>query len=238
MPFDLGKVSRLYVIGDVHGRSDLLDRMVTAIKRDLGSHPSDESLTVTVGDYVDRGPDSRGVIERLMQNPFSMPYIPLRGNHEQLFVSFLTTPSVGQTWRALGGFETLHSYGVAVGSLMMGKSFEGAAEAFRKAVPEKHLKFLSSLENSLIVGNYFICHAGVKPGVPLERQQPEDLLWIRDNFLTSKRNFGKIVVHGHTPCEQAEVLPNRINIDTGAYATGRLTCLVAEPKRQRFLATA
>jgi serine/threonine protein phosphatase 1 len=238
MPFDLDKVSRLYVIGDVHGRSDLLDRMIAAIKRDLGSHPSDESLTVTVGDYVDRGPDSRGVIERLMQNPFSMPYIALRGNHEQLFGSFLTTPSVGPTWRALGGLETLHSYGVAVGSLMMGKSFEGAAEAFSKAVPQKHLKFLSSLKNSLIVGNYFICHAGVKPGVPLEQQQPEDLLWIRESFLASKTNFGKTVVHGHTPVEQVEVLPNRINIDTGAYATGRLTCLIAEPKGQRFLATA
>jgi serine/threonine protein phosphatase 1 len=90
----------------------------------------------------------------------------------------------------------------------------------------------------LTVGNYFICHAGVRPGVPLDRQQPEDLLWIRESFLTSNKNFGKIVVHGHTPVEQAEVLPNRINIDTGAYATGRLTCLVAEPKAQRFLTTA
>jgi serine/threonine protein phosphatase 1 len=238
MPFDLSKVSRLYVVGDIHGRSDLLDRMAAAIKRDLGPHPSDASLTVTLGDYVDRGPDSRGVIERLVRNPFSMPYVALRGNHEQLFGTFLTTPSTGPTWRELGGLETLHSYGVAVGSVMMGKSFEGAAQAFRAAVPESHLKFLSSLKNSLTVGNYFICHAGVRPGVPLDRQQPEDLLWIRESFLTSNKNFGKIVVHGHTPVEQAEVLPNRINIDTGAYATGRLTCLVAEPKAQRFLTTA
>jgi len=237
MPLDLSRVSRLYVIGDIHGRSDLLDHMVAAIKRDLGPHPSDESLTVTLGDYVDRGPDSRGVIERLMRNPFSMPYVALRGNHEQLFVSFLTTPSVGPTWRELGGLETLHSYGVAVGSWMMGKSFEEAAQAFRAAVPESHLKFLLSLKNSLTVGNYFICHAGVRPGVPLDRQQAEDLLWIREGFLASKKSFGKIVVHGHTPCEQPEILPNRINVDTGAYATGRLTCLVAEAKGQRFLAT-
>jgi serine/threonine protein phosphatase 1 len=237
MPFDVSKVSRLYVIGDIHGRPDLLDRMAAAIKRDLGPHPSDASLTVTLGDYVDRGPDSRGVIERLMRNPFSMPYVALRGNHEQLLISFLKNPSVGQGWRELGGLETLHSYGIAVASLRMGNNFENAAQAFRKAIPDSHVKFLSSLNNSLTVGNYFLCHAGVKPGVPLDRQQPEDLLWIRESFLTSKKNFGKIVVHGHTPCEQVEELPNRINIDTGAYATGRLTCLVAEPKGQRFLAT-
>jgi serine/threonine protein phosphatase 1 len=238
MPFDLNKVSRLYVIGDIHGRSDLLDRMATAIKRDLGPHPTDESLTVTLGDYVDRGPDSRGVVERLMRNPFSMPYVALRGNHEQLFMSFLTAPTVGPAWRDLGGLETLHSYGIPVASLMMGNNFENAAQAFRQTVPGSHVKFLSSLNNSLTVGKYFLCHAGVKPGVPLERQQPEDLLWIRESFLTSNKNFGKIVVHGHTPCEQVEELPNRINIDTGAYATGRLTCLVAEPRGQRFLATA
>jgi serine/threonine protein phosphatase 1 len=237
MPFDLSKVSRLYVIGDIHGRSDLLDRMTAAIKRDLGPHPSDESLTVTLGDYVDRGPDSRGVVDRLMRNPFSMPYVALRGNHEQLFMSFLTAATVGPVWRDLGGLETLHSYGVPVTSLMMGNNFENAAQAFRQAVPESHVKFLSSLSNSLTVGNYFLCHAGVKSGIPLERQQPEDLLWIRESFLNSKKNFGKIVVHGHTPCEQVEELPNRINIDTGAYATGRLTCLVAEPKGRRFLAT-
>jgi serine/threonine protein phosphatase 1 len=238
MPLDLSRVSRLYVIGDIHGRSDLLDRLAAEIKRDLGPHPSDESLTVTLGDYVDRGPDSRGVIDRLTHNPFSMPYVALKGNHEQLFMSFLTTPSVGPTWRALGGLETLHSYGVAVSSLMMGKSFDGAAQAFRQAVPESHVKFMSSLKNSLTVGKYFICHAGVRPGVPLDLQEPEDLLWIREAFLTSKTNFGKVIVHGHTPCEQVEVLPNRINVDTGAYATGRLTCLVVEPKAQRFLATA
>jgi serine/threonine protein phosphatase 1 len=238
MSFDLSKVSRLYVIGDIHGRPDLLDRMAAAIKHDLGSHPSDGTLTVTLGDYVDRGPDSRGVIERLIQNPFSMPYVGLRGNHEHLFMSFLTDPSVGPAWRDLGGLETLHSYGVAVASLMMGKNFDNAAQALRQAVPESHVKFFSSLKDSMIIGDYFLCHAGVKPGVPLERQRPEDLLWIRETFLTSRKNFGKIVIHGHTPCEQPEVLSNRINIDTGAYATGRLTCLVAEPKGRRFLATA
>ena len=238
MPFDLSKVTRLYAIGDIHGRSDLLDRMAAAIKRDLGAHPNDESLTVTLGDYVDRGPDSRGVIERLIQNPFSMPYVAIKGNHEELILRFMADPAVGPLWRDLGGLETLHSYGIAVGSLMMGKGFEEAAQALREAVPESHVKFLSSLKSFLIVGNYFLCHAGVKPSIPLEQQRPEDLLWIRESFLGSRKDFGKIVVHGHTPCEQPEVLPNRINIDTGAYATSRLTCLVAESNAQRFLTTA
>jgi hypothetical protein len=152
MPFDLSKVTRLYVIGDIHGRSDLLDRMAAAIRHDLGAHPNDQSLTVTLGDYVDRGPDSRGVIERLIQNPFSMPYVAIKGNHEELILRFMADPAVGPLWRNLGGLETLHSYGLAVGSLMMGKGFEEAAQALREAVPESHVKFLSSLKTSLIVG--------------------------------------------------------------------------------------
>jgi serine/threonine protein phosphatase 1 len=120
---------------------------------------------------------------------------------------------------------------------MLGKGYEAASRALRDAVPEDHVRFLSSLENSVTVGKYFLCHAGVRPGVALEGQRLEDLLWIRDEFLSSTKNFGKIVVHGHTPRELPQVLPNRINLDTGAYATGRLTCLVADGEGQRFLAT-
>ncbi len=237
MPNLSANVSRLYVIGDIHGRSDLLDRIAAEIKRDLEQRPNSQCLTVTLGDYVDRGPDSRGVIERLIHNPFPTPYVALKGNHEELLLSFLTDPAVGPHWRQLGGLETMHSYGVSVASLMMGKGYEEASRALRDAVPEDHFLFLSSLRNSLTVGQYFLCHAGVRPGVALDRQRPEDLLWIRDEFLSSKKNFGKIVVHGHTPSEPAQVLPNRINIDTGAYATGRLTCLIADREGRRFLAT-
>jgi serine/threonine protein phosphatase 1 len=120
---------------------------------------------------------------------------------------------------------------------MIGKGFEEASKALRQAVPDEHLRFLKNLKLSLTIGRYFLCHAGVRPGVPLERQRAEDLLWIRDEFLSSNRDFGKVVVHGHTPIESPEVLPNRINIDTGAFATGRLTCLVIEGARLRFLST-
>jgi serine/threonine protein phosphatase 1 len=136
---------------------------------------------------------------------------------------------------SLGGAETLSSYGLPAAMLMAGKDYSEAAERLQAALPPEHLRFLQSLKTSYSHGKYFLCHAGVRPGVPLERQQEEDLLWIRDEFLDSKMNFGKIVVHGHTPRPQPEVLPNRINIDTGAFATGRLTCLVLEQDRRRFL---
>jgi serine/threonine protein phosphatase 1 len=190
-----------------------------------------------LGDYVDRGPDSRGVLDRLVHNPFPTKYIALKGNHEELFEAFVHDPSVASQWRRLGGLETLHSYGVSVTAVMIGKGFEEASSALRRAVPEEHLRFLGSLKLSMSVGEYFLCHAGVRPGIPLEHQAAEDLLWIRDEFLNSRKSFGKIVVHGHTPIASPEVLPNRINIDTGAFMTGRLTCLILEGASRRFLST-
>lgn len=234
-PLIIGDSPRVYVIGDIHGRSDLLDQMVNQISRDLESNPVSKSLTVTVGDYMDRGPDSRGVLDRLVRNPFPTDFIALKGNHEALFETFLHDPAVAEHWRRLGGLETLNSYGVPVSNLMRGRNYEQAAVALRAAVPDAHFKFLASLKTSIIAGKHFLCHAGVRPGIPLERQNVEDLLWIRDEFLSSTVDFGRIVVHGHTPSERPEVLPNRINIDTGAFATGRLTCVVLEGPQPRFL---
>jgi serine/threonine protein phosphatase 1 len=228
---------RVYVIGDIHGRSDLLDQMIRQIERDLDRSPVADGLTVTLGDYVDRGPDSRGVIDRLADNPFPTRYVALKGNHEELFEAFLNEPRVASHWRRLGGLETLHSYGVSVAAVMIGKGFEEASGALRQAVPPEHLQFLGSLQFAVSVGDYFLCHAGVRPGIPLEHQSPQDLLWIRDDFLNSTMSFGKVVVHGHTPVASPEVLPTRINIDTGAFATGRLTCLVLEGGGHRFLST-
>jgi serine/threonine protein phosphatase 1 len=228
---------RIYVIGDIHGRSDLLEQMIEAIARDLKENPAEKSLTVTLGDYIDRGPDSRGVLDRLLKNPFACEYVPFKGNHEVLLETFLNDPSVGQHWRRLGGLETLVSYRVPVRALMMGKDYEQAAQALQAALPRAHLQFISSLRKSLPLGRYFLCHAGVRPGIPLERQTEEDLLWIRDQFLQSRADFGKIVVHGHTPAEKPEVLPNRINVDTGAYVTGCLTCGVLDRDAVRFLST-
>ena len=177
------------------------------------------------------------MIERLVRNPFPTPLVTLKGNHEFLFQAFMDDPAVAGQWRRLGGLETLHSYGVPVASLMMGKGYDEAAEGLRAAIPPAHLEFLRSLWTFLPVGKYFMCHAGIRPGVPLDRQSEEDLLWIREEFLSSRANFGKIVVHGHTPTKSPEVLPNRINIDTGAFMTGRLTCAVLGQGDPRFLCT-
>jgi serine/threonine protein phosphatase 1 len=229
-----GETMRVYAIGDIHGRLDLLDRAIAAIERDIEQH-GPAALTVTLGDYIDRGPASSGVIARLAADPFPTPYVALKGNHEAILEQFLTNPQAGLHWRKFGGLETLHSYGVPVGELMAGKNFEEAAQRLRAALPDEHMSFLQALRTSTSHGKYFLCHAGVRPGVALDRQSEADLLWIRDEFLNSTMDFGKIVVHGHTPGEAPDVRPNRINIDTGAFATGLLTCVALEEDGHRFL---
>jgi serine/threonine protein phosphatase 1 len=232
---------RIYAIGDIHGCDKLLDRMIESIKRDIeGLAPLEsitpgECLVVALGDYVDRGPGSRKVIERLAHNPFPTDFIALKGNHEALLDRFLAEPETAGHWRQLGGLETMHSYGVDVANVMRGKFYDAAAEALEQAMPPAHRDFLGSLRVSVTAGRYFLCHAGVRPGVPLDRQSDEDLLTIREAFLHSRADFGKIVVHGHTPVEEPELRPNRINVDTGAFMTGRLTCVVLEGERVRFL---
>lgn len=225
---------RLYVIGDIHGRSDLLDRIVAAIARDVGAH-ADNSVTVTVGDYIDRGPDSRGVIERLRHNPFPTPYVALKGNHEDILDRFMRDPDVGSHWRELGGLQTLNSYGIAVDRMLLGRDYAQAAADFAAALPPAHANFLAGLKTSVSFDKYFVCHAGIRPGIPFEQQRDEDLMWIREEFLGSEMDFGKLVIHGHTPGEAPEVRPNRINVDTGAFATDRLTCAVLENGRHRFM---
>lgn len=227
--------SRVYAIGDIHGRLDLLDRMVAEVAGDLARHPAPDAITVTLGDYVDRGPDSRGVIECLARNPFPTPFVALRGNHEVVLEEFLRDPAIADDWRRLGGLETLHSYGVDVAPLMRGRGYEDAAEALRRALPQAHVAFLASLKLTLSAGRYFFCHAGVRPGIPLAQQREEDLLWIRDEFLDSAADFGKVIVHGHTPVAEPELRPNRIGIDTGAFISGRLTCAVLEENAVRLL---
>jgi calcineurin-like phosphoesterase family protein len=229
---------RLYIIGDIHGRLDLLDRTIAAITHDIAKDGQRNSITITVGDYIDRGPDSRGVLDRLCRNPFPTPYFAIKGNHEVMLEEFLQDPSVADRWRRFGGLETLHSYGIAVNKVRTGTGFEAAARALSAALPAAHHAFLASLKSYITGGEYFICHAGIRPGVPLDRQNVSDLFWIQDEFLNSDQNFGKIIIHGHSAHEWPEVRPNRINIDTGAFATGRLTCLVLEGGQSRFLFTA
>lgn len=226
--------ARIYAIGDIHGRLDLLDRMIDAIGRDAKRHGGD-SLTVTLGDYIDRGPKSRGVLDRLVENPFPGGYVALRGNHEALLDAFLNDPKVGAHWQHLGGLQTLHSFGVRVSPLSGARNFDEASAQLRAALTPAQTRFLASLKMSHSAGRYFFCHAGVRPGIPLERQSDDDLLWIRDEFLDSEADFGKVIVHGHTPVVEPTVRANRINVDTGAFATGRLTCVVLEGDRHRFI---
>lgn len=222
--------TRIYAIGDIHGRADLLDRAAESITRDLAARPA-AAVTVTLGDYVDRGPDSRGVIERLAANPFPTPHIALKGNHEDLLLAFLNDPAVFAHWLRQGGRETLQSYGIDASSL----EAVAAARAFAEALPAHHLAFLKSLGMSLDAGRYFFCHAGIRPGVDFCAQLDHDLIWIRYEFLDSGADHGKIVVHGHTPVDAPEVKANRINIDTRAFASGRLTCVALEAQSHRFL---
>ena len=226
---------RVYCVGDVHGRNDLLDKMAERIKVDMADQPSAKIVTVFLGDYVDRGFGSMAVLERLSRNEWPTPTIALAGNHEDLLLRFLEDETILEAWRGLGGLETLHSYGVAVGPSLAGRDRKKIQAAFKVRFPEHHRHFLETLLTSSAIGDYFFCHAGIMPGVPLDRQERDDLLNIRGEFLESEAEHGKLIVHGHTPALAPEIRSNRIGIDTAAYATSLLTCLVLEKDERRFL---
>jgi serine/threonine protein phosphatase 1 len=226
---------RIYAVGDVHGRADLLDMLLEKIERDASSAPGSRSL-VFVGDYIDRGPDSRGVIERLLHPPEGFETYHLRGNHDQALLDFLSNPASYRTWRRFGAGETLLSYDVEPPT-----DNESAAEFARddlaEKLPESHLRFFRELGSFVQIGGYHFVHAGARPGVPLEDQSLEDMMWIREEFLDSDEDFGKIVVHGHTPVDRPVCRSNRIGIDTGAFATDCLTAVVLDGVGARFLNT-
>jgi len=226
---------RVYCVGDIHGRDDLLRQMAERVEADLEPSSFDQAVTVFLGDYVDRGLGSMRVVEQLARGEWPTSIIALAGNHEDLLMAFLEDEGVIESWRNLGGLETLHSYGVNVGPAMAKGDFGAVQAAFAACFPELHRQFLEGLKDSTTIGDYFFCHAGVRPGVPLDRQDRNDLLTIRDAFLASKLEHGKLVVHGHTPSLDPEIRFNRIGIDTAGYATGRLTCLVLEKDQRRFL---
>jgi serine/threonine protein phosphatase 1 len=222
-------------VGDIHGRDDLLQEIAGRVEVDIKAQSFDQAVTVFLGDYIDRGPSSMRVVERLATGEWPTSIIALAGNHEDFLLTFLEDAGILDFWRSQGGLATLHSYGVDVGSAMAGRDFAAVQAAFTPRFPQHHRDFLEGLEVSAIIGDYFFCHAGVRPGVALDRQDRDDLLTIREPFLSSTVEHGKLVVHGHTPAIAPEIRPNRIGIDTAAYATGRLTCLVLEKDQQRFL---
>jgi serine/threonine protein phosphatase 1 len=227
--------TRVYCVGDIHGRDDLLGETAERVEADMEVRSCAHAVTVFLGDYVDRGHGSKHVLERLARSEWPTPMIALAGNHEDLLLAVLEDPAVLEAWRNLGGLETLHSYGVDVALAMAGRDFKAVQAAFVARFPERHRRFLEATKASTVIGDYFFCHAGVRPGVPLDRQERADLLNIRAPFLSSDAEHGKLVVHGHTPSVAPEIRPNRIGIDTAAFATGRLTCLVLEKDQRRFL---
>jgi serine/threonine protein phosphatase 1 len=216
---------RIYAVGDIHGRADLLVDIFARIDADLARHREAKALHIFLGDYVDRGPSSKGVIDRLVERGRSHKVVCLKGNHESCLIEFLRRPATLTAWQQLGGLETLISYGLMPTSET---DVVHLALAFVKALPPAHRRFLERLRLSFSCGDYFFVHAGIRPGVPLQEQKDSDLLWIRDDFLLCEDRFEKMIVHGHTPVLQPELRFNRINIDTGAYATGRLTCLIID----------
>jgi serine/threonine protein phosphatase 1 len=226
---------RIYAVGDLHGRADLLDRLFVNIDADLADYPARRAIQVFLGDYVDRGPNSYGVVERLIRRGQTHNIVCLKGNHELFLLEFLRTPDTLKHWRDYGGLDTLMSYGVTPPFNANAERLAALAAALHQAMPAEHREFLGRLKMSFSCGDYLFVHAGVRPGVPLARQREQDLLWIRDEFLQYEHDFGKIIVHGHTPVTQPEIRSNRINIDTGAYATGKLTCLILEEDKRWFL---
>ncbi len=231
---------RIYVVGDIHGRADLLRQLHAMILDDAAAPQDRQRVVVYLGDYVDRGLESRQVLDLLLDEPLAgFEQVLLLGNHEQAMLDFLDSPSIGPAWLYYGGAATLYSYGInAQGRPPEGvERFVHLSAELGRLLPPRHLRFLRRLVLHHIEGDYLFVHAGIRPGLPIERQQPEDILYIRDEFLNFTETHGQIVVHGHTITNNPDVRPNRIGIDTGAFATGRLTCLMLDGAERRFIQT-
>ena len=232
---------RVYAVPDLHGRADLLERLLDALAADVaraGDGGIARTVLVFLGDYIDRGPRSRRVLDILTNGlPRGPEIVFLKGNHEDFVLSFLDGAGDAAGWLFNGGMETLASYGIDVpGSGYLTEDTENEIRAaLLDSMPERHLIFLRELKLMHREGDYVFVHAGLRPGVPIERQSAEDLLWIRGPFLTSIADLGGVVVHGHTITPRPLVLSNRIGLDTGAYQNGRLTCGILEGDRLRFL---
>lgn len=229
---------RVYAIGDIHGRLDLLDDALARIEADIDARAPAQTILVFLGDLIDRGPSSAQVVERL--RTYRRPAVRtvfLSGNHEEVLLRLLRGESrFLHDWLSFGGAECARSYGVSPTAL---KRMEPAAavDALRKAIPEADWAFLQGFVDTFRIGSYLFVHAGVRPGVPLADQAQSDLRWIRRPFLENDDDHGFIVVHGHTIAEQVDVRANRIGLDTGAYRTGVLTAMGLEGCERWFLQT-
>jgi serine/threonine protein phosphatase 1 len=237
--FPEGRVG--YAVGDIHGRADLLEQMLDRLEREQPEpDPAAQPIVVFLGDYVDRGPDSRHVIDMLLEGrPFGFERHFLLGNHEFMLLAFLEDPVQHRHWLTQGGMATLGSYGVPAPPAAASRAaLEQAGEIFRQNLPRAHLHFLQTLERYVVLGDYAMVHAGVDPGKPLDSQTDQDLLWIRKKFLHGRRRFDYMVVHGHTPIDAPHKDDRRIGIDTGAYASGRLTAVKLHGAETEFISVA
>ena len=230
--------SRVYAVGDIHGRLDLLDELLARIDADDAARGPAETTKIFLGDLVDRGPDSAGVVERLRllaQSDRRTRF--LTGNHEEMLLEALEGDAKAlRLFCRVGGRETVLSYGVGEAEYDR-VGYDELAEALERLVPDTHRRFLASFEDAIALGDYLFVHAGVHPDRPLDEQRPGDLRWIRDPFLGHRGLLSKRVVHGHTIAPDVEFRPHRIGIDTGAYATGKLTALGLERTEQWLLQT-
>lgn len=228
---------RVYAIGDIHGRRDLLDDLLARIDHDDRDRPPAATTLVFLGDIVDRGPESAQVVERLRGLAATRNARFLTGNHEELFLLALRgDPEALRVFCRAGGRETLLSYGMGAAEYATLR-YEEIAERLAALVPAAHRAFVESFEDRIVIGDYAFVHAGVKPGVPVGEQRVEDLRWIRQPFLSHRQPFDKLIVHGHTITDEVEDTGVRIGLDTGAYRTGKLTALGLEGKRRWVIDT-
>ena len=230
----------IYAIGDIHGRADLLKRLHENIEQDARTRdPAKVRTLVYLGDYIDRGPFIRDVLSLLIEQPLKgFEVHHLKGNHEAMMLEFLEDATTGLEWKDNGGLETLRSYNASQDSIDRDPmAYDAARDLLDQNLPASHKAFLNGLSSSISFGDYFFAHAGVRPGVSLGEQVEQDLLWIRSQFLNSDEYFGKVVVHGHTPDKNVEFKPNQIGIDTGAFMTNILTCLVLDGETQTLIQT-
>lgn len=238
LPASLPQGRRFYAVGDIHGRRDLLDELLARIEDDAAARGPADTLVIFLGDLIDRGPDSRGVVERLMAfRDGPVPSRFLMGNHEEVFLKALKGDLRALRFLIrIGGRETILSYGFSEEEYRA-LDFEALLARLHRAVPQDHVDFLAGFERWIEAGDYLFVHAGIRPGVALEEQTDADLRWIRDDFLQHREDFGRIVVHGHSIADEVDLRPNRIGIDTGAYASGRLTAIGLEGSERWFLST-
>lgn len=241
-PLDTARVPdgmRIYAIGDIHGRNDLLHSLLKQIEADDSARGNADTHIIFLGDLMDRGPDSAGVIDTAMALRDSGRKVRfLMGNHEEVFVSACrkNDTKITRFFLRIGGEATVLSYPIPRSEYIM-LDMEQLSERLTTLVPQAHLEFLDSFEDQIIIGDYAFVHAGIRPGVPLSEQKPSDLRWIRDDFVDQRGDLEKVVVYGHTIYDEVEERGSRIGIDTGAYASDKLTALALEGGERWYLQT-